>query len=118
MLKKFKLFLVLVFTVLLSGCFGTFGNDKPPPDVVIKTRTVVVAPPDSLLIGCDVVKPFTKDEYLSADIKGREKLLVEHIVKQNNETRKCNDTFVTIKDWRNSVVEIYKNGKDVEIKNK
>lgn len=103
---------------MLTGCFGIFGDKKPDPDIVIKTRTVIIAPPDSLIAGCDVVKPFSKDEYLSATIKDREKLLTNYAIKQNGELRKCNDSFVNIKEWRDNVIKVYKNEKDLEIKNK
>lgn len=92
----FKIIVTLFAALALSGCAGMFKSNT-----VYVTK--VTTPDDILLINCDITPPPSKEDYLKADMSGRELMLVQHSSVQMKNLFKCNDRFGKLRSWKKEV---------------
>jgi hypothetical protein len=75
--------------------------------MVQKQTSILIAPPDELLIACEDIPPPSKVDYMKATLKEREELLTDYSIKLNGVINKCNNTVTVLKDWKVKQKEIY-----------
>lgn len=88
----------LALVSLLSGC--ALFAEKPVAPVYI---TKVTVPDDALLVDCEIEPPPPKEDYMKADMSGREGLLAKHAGKQMKNLFKCNDRLGQLRSWKKEV---------------
>lgn len=94
--------IIIRMTVLLSS-FLLAACDT----MVQKQKTILITPPDELLLYCESIPPPNKVDYMKATLKEREELLIDYSIKQNGVIDKCNNTITVLRDWKVKQKEIY-----------
>ena len=97
-----KKLLPLLIVLLLVGCSTT-------KEVVtaVETKTVLVAPPDELLLKCEVTPPPNIEEYVAADWPTKEELLTSYSTKQMKSIFKCNTNMAALQKWKKDQTDLY-----------
>ena len=97
-----KKILCLVLLIFIAGC-GTVP-DKP---VVTKTKTIVVTTPSPLLRDCKIDAPPAIDDYMSADMSGREDMMATYSTQLLKNLKNCNDQIDSITKFQDEQVKLY-----------
>ena len=106
-------FLLMVFAILFLTACGT-----PVPQIVYKTKTVLVTPPEELIVKCSADAPPDKDTYINSTTKEKEKLLIDHSTNQMTNLRKCAGTVESIRDWVHQQMAVFKSADETTDKPK
>ena len=91
---------ILSTSFLLVGC-------QTNPIVTKEIKTVVVSPPDVLLLECGVVKPPEKELFLSKSYTGREELLFNFSADLMKSLAKCNSQINQLRKWKTEQEKIH-----------
>lgn len=96
--------LTLVLTVgILTGCAWF----KSKPEVEYRTKTVLVTPPNELLVKCEVTTPPDRELYVKGSWEEKEKKLVNYSLSLITEIKKCNVTIDSVAEWKKRQELIY-----------
>ena len=96
-----KQLLCLATAGLMLGCQST-------PVVKTQYETIFLAPKDDWLVNCDISAPPAIDQYLSASVSEKERLLFEHAHSQMKNLALCNQRFQMLRDWKIQQTEAFK----------
>lgn len=100
--------LLIVSLSVLSGCGVLCKKQEPEIQIVYKTNTVVLEPPDEFLMECVKPTPPSKDVYLKANARGKEELLVDLNIQLYTQIDNCNSSILSIKNWKSKQKDLYK----------
>jgi len=96
----------LALTFLLVAC----QTVKPEPE--IRYKTVVIAPPDSLLLDCEQTQPPDLDTYATIPTyEVKEGVLVEVIKNQITRMTECNIRIRNLREWKAEKLKLYEEQK-------
>lgn len=84
--------LCLYCTLVLASCAST--------EPIVVYKSILLSPPDTFLVDCDVEPPPNKEEYKLGNEKYREKLLFVNANKQMTNVFVCNGRFSELRKWK------------------
>ncbi len=100
--------ITLLFCLILSGCFGTFGK-TPEPEIKYVYKNVLIVPPENLIQDCPLQEPPNNEDYLAADWPGKENLLIKAYSASIEKTILCNVNSQKLRDWKQQQQKVYAN---------
>ena len=103
-MQALKVFIVLS-VIFLSGC-GHFWKE-PEKEIVYKTKTVLVIPPEGMITECKKLPPPDRQTYLSANFQDREKMLVDLTIGLYTEIDKTNVGVYRYRAWLEEQKKLY-----------
>lgn len=95
----FRLLILSLSAFMLSGCDTLFKRKEPEKEIIYKTKTVLLAVPETLLVNCKKIPPPNKEVYKLATPRDKENMLVDLNIALYFEIDACNDNISAIKDW-------------------
>ena len=95
-----KTLMFILIAVVLLGC----GETK----YITKTETILVTPPDYLLLECKYALPPEKQAYLEASYMDKERLLTEFGIEQTKSLKNCNSDKRSLRQWKQEQENIYR----------
>lgn len=81
--------------VLLSLC-----GCVPDPVIQYKERTVLITPPDALIVDCVLIAPPDKKIYLNSTDDEKEDLLTDALMEQYAAVTLCNKNLGVLRKWK------------------
>lgn len=105
-MRKMFLLSVIFLTFILSGCDPNLH--RRDPEIVYKTKTVLITPEDALLKNCSVPKPIVKKEYLNLSLNDKESYLSGLTVELYSKIDECNADKKSLRDWKSRQIDLYK----------
>lgn len=99
----FKFLILFLVFGILSGC----SIFRSKPEVEYRTKTVLVTPPDELLVKCEVTMPPDRELYVKGSWEEKEKKLVNYSLSLITEIKKCNLTIDNVFEWKKQQKLIY-----------
>lgn len=92
-MKKLASLFIIAILFVLSGC----GLNATKPDIVVKTKTIVITVPEPLLIPCSIVSPPDKQTFIDGDKDKRIELLTDYSINLLGNLKTCNYQINSIK---------------------
>ena len=100
-MKFLKNLLVVFAFCFLQAC----ALNKP--QLVKEVQTVVIAPPEALLIVPVYLQPPARNVYMAAPWSAKEELLVGYSLALMLSLSSCTNNFESLKEWKKGQLEIY-----------
>jgi hypothetical protein len=98
---------LLIAIVAALGLFGTLQN-KTKIEMVTEYRNTLIAPPDDLLVNCEVMIPPTEEVYLGLETwTAKEALLFKALSDSQKKSILCNTRLDSLRVWKEDQIKIY-----------
>ena len=95
-----KLFVILV-SLIIVGCSTT------KEVLVVETKNVLIAPPDELMVKCNVDAPPNVKDYVGSNWQQKEELLVTYSGQQTKNLFVCNEKLKNLREWKVKQIKLY-----------
>lgn len=92
-----KITLIVMLTILMSGCSTLFG--KPEPVIEVRYQEIPYNVPKAFFNDCDATRPISKDRYMRLTPLERETYLSDYSVFLLKDLKNCDDKVKSIKDY-------------------
>lgn len=96
---KFLAFIIIAFS--LTGC----GTTKEV--LVVKTKNVLIVPPDELMEKCTVNAPPAIKDYVESNWQKKEELLVTYSGQQMKNLFACDEKLKNLREWKVKQINLY-----------
>jgi hypothetical protein len=97
--------LIILSVLFLYGCDHL--RKQPEKEIVYKTKTVLIVPPEGMLKEAQKLPPPDRETYLKSGFQDKEKLLVDLTISLYTEIDKCNSGVVNHRVWLDKQKKLY-----------
>jgi len=87
---------VLMFS--FNGC-----ATKVKQHVIVKTKRVVITPPDEMIKTIAIPKPPKREMYIKSDVKDRERILAKYSIELIGNSKKLNNRMKNLQKWKKEI---------------
>jgi len=101
-----KYILMLMITLLFSGCF--WCQPVVETKVVYKDKVILVAPPKEVLSDVSIPKPPDKELFIQSGSIDRLNMLTKYSISLMKRLNSSNNKFRSLREWVDKQKKIYK----------